>query len=94
MSEKMQKQADGLMEGFGDLGKAITYIVLGASAATGAGLGVLADKVTEPTDTDMGNARKAYSIADLRAAIMTNKQKLETERGPIKKPKKSMWGIL
>lgn len=73
----------------GDLTKAITYIVLGGAAAAGAGVGLTLEKGFEPTDIDIGNAQRAYAIANLKANIDSQRRKLLSERqkmDPLKKP--------
>lgn len=72
----MQKTASG----WGDLGSAITYLVLGSAAAAGAGIGLTLEKGFEPTDTDIGNAQRAYAIANLKANIDSQRRKLLNEQ--------------
>lgn len=74
----------------GDLTKAITYIVLGGAAAAGAGVGLTLEKGFEPTDTDIGNAQRAYAIANLKADIDSQRRKLINERQKIDGVKKSI----
>ena len=79
-----------LGKGFGDVAKAATYIIMGLTAAAGAGVGYLWDKATEPTDTDIGNAQKAYAIANLQANIDSQRKKLMDERRSIPTNRKSI----
>lgn len=93
---RFSKQAGGgefltsLGKGFGDVAKAATYIIMGLTAAAGAGVGYLWDKATEPTDTDIGNAQKSYAIANLQANIDSQRKKLMEERRSIPTNHKSM----
>ena len=91
LDKGMQKQAEGsIAEGVGNLGKATVYIIGAISALAGAGLGVLGEKATEPTDTDVGNAQKAYAIANLEANIDSQYKKLKDEKRYDNKARKSM----
>ena len=84
LSIGMSKQALGeavpkLFEGFGNLSKAVTYLLVASTAAIGAGAGFLWSKATEPTDTDIGNAQKAYAVSNLKANINGQYVKLMDE---------------
>ena len=76
-SLRMDKTA--ALEGVGDLTKAITYIVFGMTAAAGAGTGLILEKATEPTSTDIGNMQRAYAIANLKSNINSQMHKLHSD---------------
>lgn len=61
-------------------GASATALVIGLSAAAGAGIGWAAEKITAPSDTDFDNARDSYTVGNLRANIISNMNKLTNER--------------
>lgn len=80
------------LEGVGDLSKAITYIVFGLTAAAGVGTGLLIEKATEPTSTDIGNMQRAYAISNLKANINGQMRRFNTDylRNGTPTPSKSI----
>ena len=80
-TKPMSKRAEGnFLQNLAEGGKGAILAALAVAAASGAGAGWLAEKMSAPVETDFDNARDSYAVGNLKANIMSNVNKLRAER--------------
>lgn len=89
----MNKEAgiDFNVSSWADTGKALMFLLTGASAVAGYAAGKVYQKATEPTDTDFDNAQRSYDVGAMKASLRRQAQRLTQERSMASTdPSKSM----